>query len=124
MSIIEAAKAHRDAVPVREHLVPEWGSPGKPLVVYARSLSVAQRRKCWRTPSGEVVDGVIAAIRAVLFFAQDKAGNRLFDDMDEKALTHDVDGDVVTRIGGFILGFGPGGKVPSAEEQIEDAKND
>lgn len=123
MSLIDTAKAHRAAISARTIKVPEWGQGAKPLVVHAPVLSVAQKRRCWRNAKGEMLDGSIACVRAVVFYAQDEKGNRLFDDMDEHAMTHDVDADIVARVGGFILGFVSG--VPrQANDEVEDAKND
>lgn len=124
MSIIETAKAHRAAQGLRRIDVKEWGKEGKPLAVFAAPLTVIGRRKCWRTPAGETVDGFQAMARAVVFHAVDENAKRLFDDMDLHAMTHDVDSDVVARIGAFILGFEGKDAPPLISEQVEDAKND
>lgn len=124
MSVIERAKQHREAVAMRSIDVPEWGAGGKPLTIYSKPLSVAGRRKCWRNPAGETLDGFLAMARAVVFHAVDRSGKRLFDDMDEKAMTYDVDSDVVARVGAFILGFDAAKGPPAIDEQVEEAKND
>lgn len=121
--VISSAKAHFAGQNRRCHEVPEWGAPGKPLKVYYGPLTVAHRRRIWRDESGATVDGNVAVVRAVLFNALDVGGKRLFDDMDEHALMHEVDSDVVSRIGALILGFAKGQPV-SAEKKIDEAKND
>jgi len=121
-SAISSAKAHFSGQKLRHHDVPEWGSEGKPLRVHYGPLTVAQRRRIWRDESGVTVDGNVAVVRAVLFNAMDAGGKRLFDDMDEHALMHEVDSDVVARIGALILGFTKG-EPTSAEKQLDAAKN-
>lgn len=123
MSVIAQAKGHFETQPVRTIEVPEWGTGGKPLVVYYKQLSVAERRKCWRNSAGDLVDGTLACVRAVLFQARDAKRARLFDDMDEHALTYEVDSDVVSRIGAAILGFGEKGAPKTAQDEIDAAKN-
>lgn len=124
MSIIDQAKAHREGQALRRIEIKEWGKGDEPLSVYSAPLSVIGRRKCWRMPSGETVDGFQAMARAVVFHAVDKDGKRLFDDMDLHAMTHDVDSDVVARIGAFILGFEGKDAPRLITEQVDDAKND
>lgn len=119
---IQKAKAHYKAVPGSHIDIPEWGEDGKPLKVYFRLLTVAQRRKCWRDEAGTAVDGSIAMVRAVMFHALDGQGKRLFDDLDEHSLTHEVDSDVVSRIGARILGFA-GTQPKPAQDRIDEAKN-
>lgn len=121
-SVISSAKAHFSGQRLRSHEVPEWGHDGKPLKVYYGPLTVAHRRRIWRDEAGATVDGNVAVVRAVLFNALDAGGKRLFDDMDEHALMHEVDSDVVSRVGALILGFAKGQPV-SAEKQVDDAKN-
>ncbi len=41
--------------------------------------------------------------------------------MDEHALMYEVDSEVVTRVGGAILGF-VNGQAKPADESVEDAK--
>ncbi len=121
-AVLSKAKSHYTGQQKRSHDVPEWSAPGQPLKVYYGALTVAQRRRIWRDESGAAVDGNVAVVRAVLFNALDASGKRLFDDMDEHALMHEVDSDVVSRIGALILGFAKG-KPVSADQQIDDAKN-
>ncbi|KQW62861.1 MULTISPECIES: hypothetical protein [unclassified Ensifer] len=123
MSIIDQAKSHFSATASSHIDVPEWGQAGKPLRIFHRRMTVAQRRRIWRDESGATVDGNIAIVRAVLFQAVDRQGKRLFDDMDEHALTHEVDSEVVARVGAQILGFVKGQAV-SADSLVGEAKND
>ncbi|SEH51392.1 hypothetical protein SAMN05216228_100217 [Rhizobium tibeticum] len=122
MSALAQAKAHFTGHTRQSVDVPEWGAEGKPLRVFYGAMTVAQRRKVWRDEEGKVVDGNTACVRAILFQAFDKDGKRLFDDMDEHALTHEVDSEVVSRVGAVILGFVKGEPV-KADKQVDDAKN-
>lgn len=123
MSVISQAKKHFSGAPMSHIDVPEWGQGGKPLRIFHRKLTVQQRRRIWRAEDGSNVDGNVAVARAVLFQSLDAKGARLFDDMDEHALLHEVDSDIVARVGAQILGFVKGQPV-SAKDQVDDAKND
>jgi hypothetical protein len=122
MSTIERAKAHFSGAGLIHIDVPEWGDEKHPLrIFYPASLSIALRRKVWRDESGQVVDGQIACVRALIHCAKDESGKDLFDAMDEHALTYEVDSDVVSRIGAKILGFADGKSV-AAKDRIDNAK--
>lgn len=121
-AVISKAKEHFTLQATQSVDVPEWGVNGRPLIVYFKPLSIGQRRKIWRNEAGEPVDGTLAVVRAVMFQALDANGKRLFSDMDEHALTYEVDSEVVSSLGGRILGFVKG-TVATHEMKVDDAKN-
>jgi len=121
-NILERAKAHYAEIERKTIDVPEWGEPGKPLVVTCTPLTVAERRKIFKVDAkGHAPDGATACVRAVVLKACDKDGKRLFSDLDEHDLTYSVDSGVVGRIAGAILVDVP---TEDAEEAVETAKND
>lgn len=122
--ILARAKAHYEKKAGDCRLeVEEWGDGKKPLVITWTPLTVHQRRRIYEDKAdGRPADGSTIMVRAVLMKACDENGNRLFDDMAEKELTHDVDSDVVGKIGNAII-FGAGVKPAAVKDQVTAAKN-
>ena len=127
--ILDRAKAHYQALPRREIMVPEWGDPGKPAKITWSELTVSDQERIYalgddgRSPSGGSV-----RLRAVMLKACDEAGQRLFDGMAEHSLRHEVDGNVIGRIANAIL-YGAGltnakGTALGQGAQVDGAKND
>lgn len=119
-AVVARAKAHYQGLERKRILVPEWGEGGKPLVVTATALTVADRRRIYRADgSGREPDPATIVMRAVLLKACDDKGVRLFDEMDEHALLHEIDSMVVARIAKEILGDA----AEPADETLDRAKN-
>lgn len=119
-AVLARAKAHYQGLERKRILVPEWGEGGKPLVVTATALNIAERRRIYRADaSGREPDSATVVVRAVLLKACDEKGARLFDDMDEHALTHEADSMVVARIAREILGEA----AQPGDATLESAKN-
>ena len=119
--ILDRAKAHYSGLERSRIEVPEWGEAGKPLVVTFSPLTIAERRKIFRADNkGVQPDGPIACVRAVILKACDDKGKRLFDDLAEHDLIHNVDSAVVGRIAAAILVDVPQDEF---EEAVEAEKN-
>jgi hypothetical protein len=123
--IINRAKAQRAARAAQCRLeVPEWGDGKKPLVVTWSPITVAQRRKLFADDdAGNSPHGGLVMVRALINHAHGADGKRLFDEMDEHELLHEVDADVVGKIGNAIL-YGVNVTPPAtSQEAVEQAKN-
>jgi hypothetical protein len=127
-AILDRARAHYAALPRKQIEIAEWGeSADRPEVVTWSALSVRDQERIYAPVDGKAPAGSLVRLRAVMLKACDADGKRLFSEMDEKALRHDVDGDVVGRIANAIL-FDAGlvnrdGETIDAGDQVEDAKN-
>lgn len=123
MSILDRAKAHLAGQSAETILVPEWGEEGAPLEIHFTPMTVAQRKKIFRRENGMEPDSATVCVRALLEKACDKAGKKLFADVqDEHTLTYSVDAKVVARIAGAILNGLPKDDA-EAEAAVDTAKN-
>jgi len=126
--ILERAKAHYAGLPRRDIKIVEWGTVGKPAVITWTALTVRDQERIYALDdAGRSPIGGTVRMRAVIFKACDVNGKLLFDGMDEHALRHEVDGDIVGRIANAIL-FDAGvtkkdGETVPIDEQIEASKN-
>jgi len=117
--VLSRAKAHYQGLERKKILVPEWGEGGKPLLVTATALNVAERRKIYRADAaGREPDSAMVVVRAVLLKACDDKGKLLFDEMDEHALMYEADSMVLARIAKEILGDGGS----DGDARLENAK--
>lgn len=96
MSLIDRMKAHFTDIGVRHIEVPEWGEDGKPLLVYFRPMTLAEKQKLLSI--GER-DGLVARLAdALVMKAMDAEGKKLFTVEDKHALRNQVDPDVLARV--------------------------
>ncbi|KQS90300.1 hypothetical protein [Rhizobium sp. Leaf386] len=126
-AILERAKAHYEALPRREVLVPEWGADGNPLKVTWSKLTVREEERIYEPVDGRPAPSGIVRLRTVILKACGEDGKRLFDEMAEHALRYEVDAEIVGRIANAIL-FGAGlieknGQDKGAAGVIAAAKN-
>ena len=127
-SLLERAKAHHENQPRRELLVPEWGEGATPARITWTAITVADQDRIYAPGAdGRIASGGTVRIRTVLYKACDEAGRRLFDEMSEHDLRHNVSGDIVGRIANAILYSAgivdrSGNSVP-IDEQLDAAKN-
>jgi len=121
--VLEAAAAHYAGQERKSLQVPEWGPAGKPLIINWSPWTVAERNKVYRrNEDGATPDGGVIQVRALIVKACDETGKRLFDELDEHALTHKVDYEVVGRLASAILyGAMPAGSTVS--DVVETEKN-
>ncbi|TPN79963.1 hypothetical protein [Mesorhizobium sp. B1-1-2] len=122
-AVLDAAAAHYAGQAAKSLDVPEWGIAGKPLKISWMPWTVAERNKVYRrNEDGSTPDGGVIQVRALIVKARGENGSKLFDEMDEHALTHKVDSDVVGRIANAILyGALPAGT--SVEGVVDTEKN-
>ena len=103
-SIIEAARAHLSGKETKVIEVPEWGQDGEagaPLLIYASPMTLAEKARIYRTAKR---DNLLALAMVLIIKACDAEGNKLFTLEHKRALTHEVDGDVLARVAREIAG--------------------
>lgn len=122
--ILDRARAHYAAIDRRRLEVPEWGEPGRPLVVTWSALTMADRRRIYRRgEDGSTPDAASTSVRTLIHKACDEAGKPLFDGMAEHALTYEVDAEIVGRIASAILyGIGMAAADTPLDDRVDDAK--
>ncbi|WP_227271242.1 hypothetical protein [Roseobacter weihaiensis] len=104
ISALAAATAHYDKLRGQTIEVPEWGSEGKPLVIYYDPITAAQAQTVTKRAKGS--DARATAL-AVILYSKDKAGKPIFTDDAPtlKTFENDVLPEVIARIGQAILGM-------------------
>lgn len=92
--------------------VPEWGC-----TIWRRPLTIQQKEELFRLAKGSNADLLSWAI---VKLALDESGDKLFDMSARKTLLDNADGDVVAKVGNWLL-LPPGQELPLGEEV--DPKN-
>jgi hypothetical protein len=95
MSLIEKARAHYSAKEMRKLSVPEWE-----IDVYCTPITMAERKSI-HAKAGN--DPILFIVYAVINKALDKDGQKLFDLKDKVELLENCDGEIVSRIGNWVL---------------------
>lgn len=102
MSAIDRAKAHFTDYGIQSAEVPEWGepaegdAPGKPLVIYWKPITLAEKQRLQAIGEAE---GYVARLADCLIMkALDADGKKLYTLADKHALRHLVDPDVIARV--------------------------
>ena len=95
--VIDLAKAHFSAKARIRVEVPEWAEEeGKPFVVCASPLTLADRAKIERYRNAEGNNAAMAY--TVIFKAENEAGEKIFTLEDKRALMTKVDPNVLARL--------------------------
>ena len=93
--ILDKAKEHFKSIDRKIIEVPEWD-----LTVYAKPLTLADKRKLTRTKKP---DDVTLFADVLILKAEDKDGNKLYTLENKHTLMHSVDPEVVARVAQQIL---------------------
>lgn len=96
--IIERAKAHFDSIGRKRIEVPEWGEGGKPLVIYSRAFTLADKKKIRAHTERGGSSDIDALAYTIIFKAEDDQGKPLFTLEDKQSLISGVDSEVLSRI--------------------------
>lgn len=111
MAAIDNLRAHFSRQQVRVIEVPEWaGDDGRPLLIYAKPLTLADKQKLRHLALNGGELEVLA--QTLIMKAEDECGGRLFTVADKHALMHSVDPDVLARVASHITR-------PRTEEEFE-----
>ena len=99
--ILESAREHFKSKDIKRIEVPEWETKeGKPFVIYAKPLTLAEKRRLSRDRKS---DDVTLFADVLILKAEDDKGNKLYKIDDKHSLLHSADPNVVMRIAHIIL---------------------
>jgi hypothetical protein len=99
--ILESAKEHFKSKDIKRIEIPEWETKdGKPFVIYAKPLTLAEKRRLSRDRKS---DDVTLFADVLLLKAEDDKGNKIFKLDDKHSLMHSTDPDIVARVANQIL---------------------
>jgi hypothetical protein len=101
MGAIDNVVAHFDAQEVNSFEVPEWGTEGKPLVIYSKPLTLYESKKLYRMSNDNDLEVMVYAI---ITKALDADGEKIFSLADKENLMNRADVTVVANVAGKILG--------------------
>lgn len=93
--IIQQAKAHYSAIPIKETIVPEWGDEDGPLTIYSSAFTLAEKMSINAQAKG---DEQAACAYVIIRKAMDANGQKIFTVADKHALMNMVDVNVLVKI--------------------------
>lgn len=97
MAAIDHVKAHFARLEIHTIEVPEWaGEDGRPLVIYCRPITLAEKQKIFA--AGEREGRMAMLATALILKAEDGQGAKLFTLEHKHALMHHADPDVVADV--------------------------
>ena len=102
--LLERARVHFGDLGVKSIEIPEWGDEKGPAVIYVTPMTLAEKRKLYKTGANSDL-GVLADV--LILKAKDADGNKLFTIEDKHALLNEVDSEVLTRVAQEILAARP-----------------
>ena len=110
MKLIEKAKAHFNALEIKEIEIPEWSVDGEILKIYSKPLTLAEMSKLQKYAKD---DDVALMAYCLIHKALDAEGDKVFDISDKHTLMNGVDKDVLARVATEIM------SAPTVEEQLK-----
>ena len=75
MSVIDRVKEHFEAKGIKKIEVAEWGEEGKPLEIYCKPFTLAEKRNLFR---GAKQDDLAVLVDAIVLKARDGENNKVF----------------------------------------------
>ena len=100
MSVIDRVKDHFESKGINKFEVAEWGEEGKPLVIYSKPFTLAEKRNLFK---GAKNDDLSVLVDAIVLKAKDAEGNKIFKLDDKKVLLNNADPDVIARVATDML---------------------
>ena len=94
--VIDRAKSHFSDFGIQSLEVPEWGEEDRPLVVYWKPMTIAEKQTLHTV--GERDGYVARLVDCLIMKALDSDGKKLFTLENKHSLRHSVDPDVIARI--------------------------
>jgi hypothetical protein len=100
MSVIDRVKDHFESKGIKKIEVAEWGEEGKPLVIYCKPFTLAEKRNLFK---GAKQDDLGVLVDAIVLKAKDEEGNKLFKLDDKKVLLNNADPDIIAKVATDML---------------------
>ena len=100
MSVIDRVKEHFESKGIKKIEVAEWGEEGKPLVIYCKPFTLAEKRNLFK---GARNDDLAVLVDDIVLKARDGEGNKIFKIDDKKVLLNNADPDVIARVATEML---------------------
>lgn len=100
MSVIDRVKEHFESKGVKTIEVAEWGEEGKPLEIYCKPFTMAEKRNLFK---GARTDDLSVLVDAIVLKAKDANGEKLFKIDDKKALMNSADPEIIARVATEML---------------------
>jgi len=100
MSVIDRVKEHFDNQGLKKIEVAEWGEEGKPLIIYSKPFTLAEKRNLFK---GARNDDLAVLVDAIVLKAIDDQGNKIFKLDDKKTLLNNADPDIVATVATQML---------------------
>ena len=100
MSVIDRVKDHFENQGIKTIEVAEWGEEGKPLMIYCKPFTLAEKRNLIK---GRTADDLGIFVDVITLKALDKDGNKLFKLDDKKTLYNNASTDVIAKVAQQML---------------------
>jgi hypothetical protein len=100
MSVIDRVKEHFESKGINKFEVAEWGEEGKPLVIYNKPFTLAEKRNLFKNAKN---DDLAVLVDAIVLKALDAEGNKIFKLDDKKTLLNNADPDVIATVATQML---------------------
>ena len=100
MSVIDRVKDHFENQGIKTIEVAEWGEEGKPLVIYSKPFTLAEKRNLFK---GAKNDDLSVLVDAIVLKAIDDQGNKIFKLDDKKTLLNNADPEVIASVATQML---------------------
>ena len=94
MNIIDRVKAHFESQGVKKIEVSEWGEEGKPLIIYAQPMTLAETRNLFK---GAKNDDLGVMVDVIVLKSKDADGNKIFKLDDKQVLLNNADPSDITN---------------------------
>ena len=100
MSVIDRVKDHFENQGIKTIEVTEWGEEGKPLVIYCKPFTMAEKRNLFK---GARNDDLGVLVDVIVLKAKDEEGNKMFKLDDKKTLLNNADPEIIARVATEML---------------------
>ena len=100
MSVIDRVKEHFEAKGIKTIEVAEWGEEGKPLVIYSKPFTLAEKRNLFK---GARNDDLGVLVDVIVLKARDEEGNKMFKLDDKKTLLNNADPEIIASVATQML---------------------
>jgi len=100
MSVIDRVKDHFENQGIKKIEVAEWGEEGKPLIIYCKPFTLAEKRNLFKNAKN---DDLAVLVDAIVLKSLDADGNKLFKLDDKKTLLNSADPDIIGRVATMML---------------------